>query len=103
MHCCCLRACGVAGAFLFVSRSKPLEELSDVRPFSSLFAPGIALSVFLQFAVHLTSLITISRAAKAFERSAEEKDPDGDFKPNVLNSCIYVLASSMTMVRCSIQ
>ena len=87
-----------AGAFLFVSRAKPLEDLSEARPFSSLFMPGVAFSILGQFAVHLASLITITSAAQQFDRSDEDKNPEGEFKPNVLNSCVYLSATSSALV-----
>eukprot|EP01052_Picozoa_sp_SAG31_P008026 SAG31_NODE_395_length_16265_cov_4.941420_8_plen_802_part_00 len=55
----------VAGAFLFVSRAQPLDELSPQRPHSSLFAPGIWVSIVAQFAIHMTSLTTVVAVSEA--------------------------------------
>ena len=62
----------VAGAFLFISRSSPLEALSEERPHSTIFTPSIMLSMAAQFVVHMASLMTICSAAKKFERTKEE-------------------------------
>ena len=103
----------VAGAFLFISRSSPLETLSEERPHPTIFTPIVMLSMAGQFVVHMASLITVCSAAKQFERSKEElcvppliwsrqllvvglqlsaalycRDPEADFKANVLNSSV---------------
>lgn len=62
----------VAGAFLFISRSAPLETLSEERPHPTIFTPSVLLSMAAQFVVHMVSLVTVCSAAKQFERTKEE-------------------------------
>lgn len=38
--------------FLLISLSKPLDNLSKLKPSKSIFAPSIVLSVVLQFVFH---------------------------------------------------
>eukprot|EP01044_Picomonas_judraskeda_P001096 COSAG03_NODE_59_length_15638_cov_7.091190_2_plen_1134_part_00 len=87
----------VAGAFLCISRSSPLEALSEERPHATIFTPGIMLSMVAQFGVHMVSLMVVCSAAKQFERTAEELDPEADFKANVLNSSVFLLSTGMLM------
>ena len=82
----------VAGAFLFISRSAPLETLSEERPYQSIFCGSILTSMAGQFLVHMVSLMTVCSAAKVFERTAEDLDPEKDFKANVLNSAVFLVA-----------
>lgn len=42
--------------------------------------------------------LVITMNAKEFERTKEDRDPDADFNPNVLNSAVWLLGSSMQMV-----
>lgn len=87
----------VAGAFLFISRSAPLETLSEERPYQSIFCGSILLSMAGQFLVHMVSLMTVCSAAKVFERTTEDLDPEKDFKANVLNSAVFLLSNGMLM------
>jgi cation-transporting ATPase 13A1 len=66
-----------AAFFLFISWSRPLQRLSPERPSSSVFNPRLLWSIVLQFAVHLTALVTtvaiispLSEAAKAAAAAA---------------------------------
>ena len=36
----------------------PLEELSELRPSASLFSASVCVSMLLQFAIHMTSLVS---------------------------------------------
>jgi len=84
----------IALCFLFISRSKPLENLSSKRPQPNLFTPYMFLSVIGQFAIHLSSLIYVVLLAK--ENSNHEKqDPDGDFAPNLVNSAVFLISCGM--------
>jgi cation-transporting ATPase 13A1 len=78
--------------FLSLSRARPVEKLSKERPQPNIFNMYIIGSVLGQFAVHIVSLIYISRYV-AIHEPADEKsiDLDGDFSPSLLNSAIYLL------------
>merc|ERR1712174_17711 len=43
-------------SFMSISRTKPLEKLSPVKPLTSIFHPSLFLSLLLQFSVHLTTM-----------------------------------------------
>ena len=60
-----MQGLGVAGAFLFITRSKPLDgPLAAERPFPTIFRTGVVLSMIGQFAVHLACLMVVTSAAK---------------------------------------
>jgi cation-transporting ATPase 13A1 len=102
----CLSRC-VSSAYVFsclrvmfscewpVCRAKPLQELSSQRPPSSVFALSTMLSILGQFVVHLTCL----RMATALCHSREGTDmlmtPDAEFRPNVVNTVIFLLSACM--------
>jgi manganese-transporting P-type ATPase len=44
-------------SFIALSRSKPLDRLSPVRPLTSIFAPALFLSILGQFALHLATMM----------------------------------------------
>lgn len=57
----------LAGCFLFVSRSKPLHKLSRQRPLTRVFSVYMLVTVLLQFAVHLSSLLLVMNEAKRLD------------------------------------
>ncbi|SPQ92942.1 unnamed protein product (mitochondrion) [Plasmodiophora brassicae] len=88
----------VAMMFLFISRAKPLDRLSAERPQSSVFTVQMFLSIVGQFCIHLCALITAVSWAKPYAPTdAASLNPDGEFTPNVLNTVVYLVSSSMTL------
>jgi hypothetical protein len=84
----------IAGFFLFISRSEPLAKLSPERPPTSIFNAADVLSVLLQFAVHFAVLsASVQLALPYTDMDAEEMQPDADFKPNVLNTVVFLVSS----------
>eukprot|EP01112_Ceratiomyxa_fruticulosa_P014550 TRINITY_DN4179_c0_g1_i1.p1 TRINITY_DN4179_c0_g1~~TRINITY_DN4179_c0_g1_i1.p1 ORF type:complete len:1212 (-),score=248.16 TRINITY_DN4179_c0_g1_i1:31-3666(-) len=82
----------IAMCFLFISRSKPLEELSPERPERNVFSPYMMTSIIGQFCVHLYSLIyTVQLAKKYLPEDVPKPDPDGDFTPNLVNSAVFLI------------
>lgn len=77
--------------FLSLSRAKPVERLSKERPQPNIFNMYIIGSVLGQFAVHIVSLIYISRYVAVLEPKDENVDLEGEFQPSLLNSAIYLL------------
>ena len=79
--------------FLSLSRAKPVEKLSKERPQPNIFNLYIIGSVLGQFALHIVTLIYISRYVQQKEPKDETFDPDAenDFEPSLLNSAIYLL------------
>ncbi|KAI9849371.1 MAG: hypothetical protein M1838_000176 [Thelocarpon superellum] len=77
--------------FLSISRAKPVEQLSKERPQSNIFNPYIIGSVLGQFAVHIVTLIYVSRYVQQIEPRSDDVDLEGEFEPSLLNSAVYLL------------
>ncbi|KAF9585540.1 hypothetical protein BGW38_001911 [Lunasporangiospora selenospora] len=84
----------MAVCFMCISKATPLETLSKERPQPNIFNFYIILSVLGQFAVHIFSLIYITREAKLIETD-REVDLEKTFEPGLLNSAIYLISLSM--------
>ena len=78
--------------FLLISFSQPLKKLEIARPPTSIFHWSLVISVSFQFAVHLTVLIILVNMCEPFidRLSDESLVPDGEFKPNVKNSVLFL-------------
>merc|ERR1711871_225131 len=86
----------IAACFLWISRAQPLEKLSPQRPRAKVFCIPVMLSLMLQFAVHLTCLVAAVSATQVFiDKVDPAMEPDGDFKPNVINTVVFLLSSTM--------
>ncbi|KAA8894991.1 putative cation transporting ATPase [Sphaerosporella brunnea] len=77
--------------FLSLSRARSVEKLSKERPQPNIFNSYIIGSVLGQFAVHIVSLIYISRYVAVLEPKNPDVDLEGEFSPSLLNSAIYLL------------
>ncbi|KAL8697549.1 MAG: hypothetical protein Q9224_002259, partial [Gallowayella concinna] len=77
--------------FLSISRAKSVEGLSKERPQPNIFNPYIIGSVLGQFAIHIATLIYISRYVQQIEPRSADIDLEGDFEPSLLNSAVYLL------------
>jgi len=80
-------------SFMSVSRSKPLEKLSSVRPLTSIFHPSLFVSLLGQFAVHLVTMMLAVRSAKSHLPEDYAVDLDGEFKPGILNSVVFLVSN----------
>lgn len=82
---------GVSFLFIFLSFTQPLKKLQKERPPSSIFHWSMTLSVFGQFAMHLFVLKYLVDICEPFiDRTDESIVPDGEFKPNLKNSVMFV-------------
>jgi len=90
-----MTAMGLLGtiSFMSVSRSKPVERLSSVRPLTSIFHPALFISLLGQFAIHLGTMAAVVYYSKKYESPDHEVDLDGEFKPGILNTCVFLVSS----------
>ncbi|KAJ3573618.1 hypothetical protein NP233_g2332 [Leucocoprinus birnbaumii] len=79
--------------FLCISRAKPVEKLSRERPLGNIFNFYVLLSVLLQFALHIVSLVYITDLTRSYEERGPI-DLEAKFEPNLLNTAIYLLGLS---------
>ena len=90
-----MTALGLLGSvsFMSVSRMKPLEKLSKVRPLTSIFHPTLFASLLLQFAIHLATMLLAVFSAKKYIPDDYDVDLDGAFKPGILNTVVFLVSS----------
>eukprot|EP00934_Nitzschia_sp_Nitz4_P001361 Nitzschia sp. Nitz4//scaffold355_size15944//935//5792//NITZ4_008866-RA/size15944-processed-gene-0.13-mRNA-1//1//CDS//3329548945//1361//frame0 len=90
-----MTAMGMLGSisFMSVSRSKPLDRLSSVRPLTSIFHPALFISLLLQFVVHLGAMVIAVYGAKQHLPPDHEVNLDGEFKPGILNTVVFLVAN----------
>ena len=88
-----MTAMGMLGSisYMSVSRSKPLANLSPVKPLGSIFHPSMFFSLLGQFAVHLVVMMLAVRGAKEYLEDDHKVDLDGLFKPGILNSVVFLV------------
>ncbi|KZW01439.1 putative ATPase [Exidia glandulosa HHB12029] len=79
--------------FLFISRAKPVEQLSRERPLTNIFNLYVVLSVLLQFAVHIAALLYITDLSNRNEDRGAI-DLEAKFEPSLLNTAVYLLSLS---------
>lgn len=77
--------------FLSISRGKPLEKLSKERPQDGIFNIYIMGSILGQFAVHIVTLIYITREIYILEPRPAQVDLEKTFEPSLLNTGMFLL------------
>lgn len=77
--------------YLSISRGKPLEKLSKERPQEGIFNKYIMGSVLGQFAVHIVTLVYITKEVYILEPQGGKIDLDAKFNPSLLNTAIFLL------------
>ena len=80
-------------SFTTVSRSKPLDELSSVKPLTSIFHPSAFISMLVQFGVHFTIMMLAVQSAKKHLPPDYDVDLDGEFRPGILNSVVFLVSN----------
>lgn len=90
-----MTAMGMLGSvsYMSVSRAKPLEKLSSVKPLTSIFHPSLFISLLGQFAVHLVTMMWATNTAKQYLEDDHKVDLDGEFKPGILNSVVFLVSN----------
>ncbi|KAJ7176571.1 hypothetical protein C8R46DRAFT_1160523 [Mycena filopes] len=80
--------------FLCISRAKPVEKLSRERPLGNIFNLYVFLSIVLQFALHIVTLVYMTNLAHIYEPREGPIDLEAKFEPSLLNTAIYLLGLS---------
>eukprot|EP00611_Tribonema_gayanum_P008970 TRINITY_DN1868_c0_g4_i1.p1 TRINITY_DN1868_c0_g4~~TRINITY_DN1868_c0_g4_i1.p1 ORF type:complete len:888 (-),score=351.93 TRINITY_DN1868_c0_g4_i1:197-2860(-) len=83
----------MSASFIAISRSKPLDRLSTVRPLTSIFSPALFLSILGQFALHLATMMISVADAKKHMPEDYVPDLDGEFKPNIINGVVFLVGA----------
>ncbi|KAG4300765.1 hypothetical protein PCK1_002842, partial [Pneumocystis canis] len=81
----------MSACFLYISKARPVQELSKERPQSNIFNIYIVGSILGQFLIHVLALIYTKYYVSLFEKPIENVDLESDFSPSLLNSAIYLL------------
>eukprot|EP01029_Cantina_marsupialis_P022631 TRINITY_DN552_c1_g3_i1.p1 TRINITY_DN552_c1_g3~~TRINITY_DN552_c1_g3_i1.p1 ORF type:complete len:1297 (+),score=461.72 TRINITY_DN552_c1_g3_i1:60-3950(+) len=88
----------MAVLFLLLSQARPVKRLSSLRPPTKVFSGYVALSILLQFAIHLSCMLL---AMKMVEPYVDPNDaslkPDADFSPNVINTVVFIVEQVVTL------
>lgn len=83
--------------FLCMSRCQPMPTLCPQRPITRVFHPYMICSIFLQFALHLYSMIQtvtlVEEVDSAEVANMRQIGGEGEFKPNLLNSAMFLLTT----------
>ncbi|ODV86799.1 hypothetical protein CANARDRAFT_27188 [[Candida] arabinofermentans NRRL YB-2248] len=80
--------------FLSISRGKTLDKLSKERPQPGIFNIYIMGSILGQFAIHLISLIYITKETYKLEPREPQIDLEKTFTPSLLNTAMFLIQLS---------
>ena len=90
-----MTAMGVLGSISCMSNSqiKPLENLSGMKPLTSMFYQSLFVRLLLQFSVHLIIMVVAVRSAKMYLPPDYKVDLDGEFNPGIVNSVAFLVSN----------
>ena len=87
--------------FLWISKAKPLAELSPKRPFQRVFCGYIMSSILAQFAIHFSvfaaSVYLVDSADYSSRLSQGLEVDTEEFKPTLLNTVMFLIYTLMTV------
>ncbi|KAI4840977.1 cation transporting ATPase [Plasmodium brasilianum] len=76
---------------VLISKTTPLENISNYSPPNSLFNISVIASLICQVFVHFFILIYGWKLASSYREPDYVPDLKGDIDPNIVNTCIYYL------------
>lgn len=77
-------------AFMFLTQSQPLREISRERPLTNIINPYIVVSVILQVCIHIGSFFVVISRIKAVEAPVYSEK----FAPSLMNSALFFLSTT---------
>lgn len=77
-------------AFMFLTQSQPLREISRKRPLMNIINPYIVLSVVLQVGVHIGSFFVVIERIRGVEMPVYAEK----FSPSLMNSALFFLSTT---------
>jgi manganese-transporting P-type ATPase len=80
-------------SFVTVSRAKPLDRLSEVRPLKSVFHPALFLSILGQFVLHIYTMHSLVKQGKTYLPDDYKVNMDGEFEPSIVNSIVFLVTA----------
>jgi len=79
-------------SFLTLSRATPLNELSAVRPLTTIFHPALFFSLLGQFVIHLGCMVYATYLTKQYTPNWEP-NLYGKFEPSLLNTVVFLMST----------
>lgn len=77
-------------AFMFLTQSQPLKEISKKRPLTNIINPYIVSSVVFQATVHIASFFVMIRRVREIEPPVYNEK----FSPSLMNSALFFLSTT---------
>lgn len=77
-------------AFMFLTQSQPLREISEKRPLTNIVNPYIIISVILQVSIHIASFFVVIGKVKSMEILVYNEK----FVPSLMNSALFFLSTT---------
>jgi cation-transporting ATPase 13A1 len=86
----------IASLFMFIAWAEPVLELAPERPVAHIFSASVMASLAGQLAVHFCSLFAVIELTQGHvQPGAEEMAPDAAFKPNTINTAVFLVGLCM--------
>jgi len=79
--------------FYFISNAKPLDKLHPYKPPHSIFVLSQIVPIGIQFITHISGLYYLTQLGLAFTKKEDIANPDGSFKPSILNTVVMIYLS----------
>lgn len=84
----------LSACFLFLTRSQPIQKLSKQRPQPNILNAYLLISVLLQFAIHVGTLVVV--IAESYRYTFPYKlGHKTEFTPSLMNTAVYLLSLVM--------